>query len=926
MRHLIKYWLYISIVLVAQFIVFWWSDFSSNYFWSEVIAAGAWNPDFVCDGTPWNPSCASSCGLPWLSDVQQKTCRTYRMWQLGETANFLDSVLSFIYLIMWPLLFVAGLAMDNTLVYGEWLGLTGLLYQFWSIMRTIANVSIVFVIIYTIGRSVLNPDQMAKDLFKTLWAILIWGVLINASWFFTGALIDVSTIATYAVGTIPLKLNTNGDQAYCNEKGKKGNISKMDDLKRLGNCRPLLSTHSTQNFSDVFNADKAKRKAYYSYRAKDAQEDFYFLSCPFKNKEITDTERDTFVTSYIKWVQTFEDGSTQTFNPDKKVAEGLAKGKPWYQYCVIGANQLLRLDGNLPITQNTPKYEDSIVGWMKALHNRDGIRIRNLVDSHRGMIGVMYSMYGNILWYSNLKTDIQTNDTESQIIQFLIKWFFWLAMIFPLIALCIILVMRVAFLWIVIGFAPILVIVRVLQAAWVKALDSLIEPFKEKFSFGTIIGLLFQPVIIVFVISMGTMFLDSLMITMTADKWFGDALQCNQEEWSKQCCKIVDFVDICFEDFNAQAGTDQFFNYFTYAILNVIGVMLLWFMVFAIFKSNKITKAVWDTLENAGKSYMWWAKIIPRAWWMASIDGVKDSMGKTRTKLTDSSDDATGATIVQPSIDKAIDNFTGKTSSARSAISKASEEVVKPNLKTREWVKNYNTAVTSKLSDVKKEVQQASADNLVSTYDKHTSDVLWLYGETTVWWLYANPQYIADVGQNSDDMMKNFNIGKEKTVIYEKNKQSYNDKLAAKVEKWDSYIKKISAEDGVNGKYEVIWIDGQKVIYEYNKVMDEGKIKSVKFAPLKWSDTQIGKTWPYKMSDIQKLSSLLTYEELLKFINNKEWKSKWEWEYSWEVTQSAEDKSKRSVKPSETKKEKDFKPETKSKDNNDDWKSSWNWS
>gem|GEM_PF-3562564 len=54
-----------------------------------------------------------------LCASQKQTCRDYRQGQLGETANFLDSVLSFLYLIMWPLLYIAGLAMDNTLVYGE---------------------------------------------------------------------------------------------------------------------------------------------------------------------------------------------------------------------------------------------------------------------------------------------------------------------------------------------------------------------------------------------------------------------------------------------------------------------------------------------------------------------------------------------------------------------------------------------------------------------------------------------------------------------------------------------------------------------------------------------------------------------------------------------------------------------------------------
>jgi hypothetical protein len=47
--------------------------------------------------------------------------------------------LKVIYLIMWPLLAIAGAAMDNSLVYGKLFFLDTMLWKFRNIMRSFAN-------------------------------------------------------------------------------------------------------------------------------------------------------------------------------------------------------------------------------------------------------------------------------------------------------------------------------------------------------------------------------------------------------------------------------------------------------------------------------------------------------------------------------------------------------------------------------------------------------------------------------------------------------------------------------------------------------------------------------------------------------------------------------------------------------------------
>ena len=58
---------------------------------------------------------------------------TMSMWQI------LNIVLKMIYLLLWPLLVVAGLALDNTLVYASIFHLDAPLWKFWNMMKNFAN-------------------------------------------------------------------------------------------------------------------------------------------------------------------------------------------------------------------------------------------------------------------------------------------------------------------------------------------------------------------------------------------------------------------------------------------------------------------------------------------------------------------------------------------------------------------------------------------------------------------------------------------------------------------------------------------------------------------------------------------------------------------------------------------------------------------
>jgi hypothetical protein len=97
--------------------------------------------------------------------------------------------------------------MTNEFVYGSLFGLDTFLRKMWNVTKTLANFILGFGFLYLILKEVLMFGGSGKDATKFLSSsvpsFLIAAVLINASRFIIGILIDLSTILTSAVGAFP---------------------------------------------------------------------------------------------------------------------------------------------------------------------------------------------------------------------------------------------------------------------------------------------------------------------------------------------------------------------------------------------------------------------------------------------------------------------------------------------------------------------------------------------------------------------------------------------------------------------------------------------------------------------------------------------------------------------------------------------------
>jgi hypothetical protein len=100
--------------------------------------------------------------------------------------------------------------MTNEFVYGAFIHMDIYLWKIWNIMKNFANFALVGMLLLAIIQNIIG--QKAFDIKKTIKNTLLAGVLIQASWFMMGALIDVSTVATAAISAFPMNFLQNDIQ------------------------------------------------------------------------------------------------------------------------------------------------------------------------------------------------------------------------------------------------------------------------------------------------------------------------------------------------------------------------------------------------------------------------------------------------------------------------------------------------------------------------------------------------------------------------------------------------------------------------------------------------------------------------------------------------------------------------------------------
>lgn len=133
-------------------------------------------------------------------------------WDLAWIVNLIVSILSRIWILFAK---IAWEFLTNKWVYGEILWIDVLLWQYWTIVKNMANFCLWFYLVYFIFRGLIWQAKGDGDIMKNWKKVLLWGLVawiwIQASWFLTSVIIDVSTITLSAVGAFPAQIISSVD-------------------------------------------------------------------------------------------------------------------------------------------------------------------------------------------------------------------------------------------------------------------------------------------------------------------------------------------------------------------------------------------------------------------------------------------------------------------------------------------------------------------------------------------------------------------------------------------------------------------------------------------------------------------------------------------------------------------------------------------
>lgn len=119
---------------------------------------------------------------------------------LKELKEFIQKVIEFISRSWILIASLAGKFMTNDMVYGSWLHLDAYLWKLRNITKNFANFGLLWFLLRQIIQFI---TKKTGNIQKIIINSVVAGILIQASWFIMAVLLDISTIATAAIGWLP---------------------------------------------------------------------------------------------------------------------------------------------------------------------------------------------------------------------------------------------------------------------------------------------------------------------------------------------------------------------------------------------------------------------------------------------------------------------------------------------------------------------------------------------------------------------------------------------------------------------------------------------------------------------------------------------------------------------------------------------------
>jgi len=542
------------------------------------------------------------------------------------TREMLNMLLKIVYIFLRPLLVIAWLALDNTLVYASVFNMDAPLRKFWNIMKNFANFALWFMVIFAIIKSIFTNSwawsfKDEKSPLGVIKSTLIAGVLIQASRFLMAALIDISTIMTYAVGAIPLNVIKN--EAIGQRKIITVNSSL--DLDRFDIAHAgwewFKVRYTTQYGNQKLEVSPCRVEKNYvvgresgltGYRNVEkinAQNDSRFAGnevCVLFGTYFVLRNEDAFMSKIaeIELINYSFSGDASNYKNYMDFLLGMTwgAGVPARHENPDLTQYIVNLTTGNANYITTGKLFDSVIS---------GTMLADVINSSQWFVWPLVTIYSSLLNFAQL-TDSETASIGRTSWVFLIKTGVSIALFFPLLALAIVLIMRIGVLWLFIVWSPFIVL-KLVFSNFLK-----MEKYDKYISLEGILWIVFAPVVTVAALSLSLVFLTVLVdkfnlsdnSTSSTIVQQGLSIQKISTTTDKDKMIVWGIAEFEFDKLSRGESMDRFSR----LMINFFAIALLWMIVFAAIKASALGEKIGGTIESFGKNVLGTMPIVSIPW------------------------------------------------------------------------------------------------------------------------------------------------------------------------------------------------------------------------------------------------------------------------------------------------------------------------
>ena len=589
------------------------------------------------------------------SDSEQQTQKE----KLASLDTFMQAISNIAFALLWPLIALAWLAMDNTMIYGSFMGLDVSLWNIWQLVRTFANYTLWFLLLAWILWYNLSWQDSMKgiklpDLLKK---ILIASVLIQASWFMMMVLVDLSTVLTYSVWWLPYSiLNDKTLWSWDDAKMFKMNVDfELWDYAAKADAKwdtsdairyywqitwdqyiaPCETAHVkfwwwNEEQSFAIGRKFIKLDTWYNmvawycmyYWALLSYNDFYGDKAALNNEQYGTT-----LETYKKIIE--KDGNESIV---KQLVEAWIIF-PLSNWKIPYLSEWKSNGGKVPVKEGdeerifwsqvnsdckegrvgfvSSKREEGKDDWECLYSNKESpeITLANIIKKAGSMTWPFAALYSSMSVYSNLDTSDRWL-WQKFVITF-VNLCFSILLVLPLFALVVVLFARVWLLWIAIALSPFLVLVNVFDS-----LFSLPDSLKKYLTFDQLVKLLLAPVFISFAVWVSLIFMTVLKNSVWV--WTGEQdayLSKNQTEEFYENLAEISGAEFSWSDMDLlwfiKVKLDSTMLNVSWLLTMFFWLWITWFLLFWAIKQTAIWESIWWTLQSLWETFLSTTPIIP---------------------------------------------------------------------------------------------------------------------------------------------------------------------------------------------------------------------------------------------------------------------------------------------------------------------------